>query len=288
MGPDISVVKPGTVVLDYGPITMSISVQGKNGPMTRVAQKGAQKAVETFERFAPIRRSAYEHTLALTGNKPPQVLLRMAGAVKASGDTSLTMMAAVAGSFADVVADKMIASGATKVIVNNGGDIAVRLKPPETVVVGIAEDITHKTTRYALKINSSSGIGGVCTSGLGGRSMTLGVASAVTVAAETAAIADACATSLANAVNVDSTAVVRRLAEEINPDTDIKGRLVTVEVGVLSQAEKGLAVLNGLTRAQDLYQAGVIRGAVICLQGRVETYPKDFVRLLPSGGQPPN
>ena len=59
----------------------------------------------------------------------------MWAAVSMIGDSDLTPMAAVAGTIADATADFLVESGLTRVIVNNGGDVAVRLTKGETVSV---------------------------------------------------------------------------------------------------------------------------------------------------------
>jgi ApbE superfamily uncharacterized protein (UPF0280 family) len=111
------------------------------------------------------------------------------------------------------------------------------------------------------------GIGGVTSSGLGGRSFTRGVASSATVLASRAAIADASATALANATNVESPAVKRVSAESIDPDTDLKGLMVTESVGSLSENEVDAALASGMKRAAELERSGVIFGACIWVMG---------------------
>ena len=108
-------------------------------------------------------------------------------------------MAAVAGTIADATADFLAESGLTRVIVNNGGDVAVRLAEGEKVSVGIRPDVNRPRVSHRLLLAPEMDIGGVCTSGLGGRSFTRGIASAATVFANRAAIADAAATAVANA-----------------------------------------------------------------------------------------
>ena len=62
---------------------------------------------------------------------------------------------------------------------------------------------------------------GIATSGRGGRSFSLGIADSATVLAATAAAADAAATLIANAVNIDHPAIERRPARELDPDSDL-------------------------------------------------------------------
>jgi ApbE superfamily uncharacterized protein (UPF0280 family) len=85
-----------------------------------------------------------------------------------------------------VVADFIFSKGGTKVIVDNGGDIAIRLRKGEVVKVGVKTEIDAKQPAYLISVDSTMGIGGIATSGLGGRSFTKGIASAATVLSETA------------------------------------------------------------------------------------------------------
>jgi hypothetical protein len=87
--------------------------------------------------------------------------------------------------------------------------------------------------------------------------------------ADSAALADAAATLIANRTNVEATGVVRRRARELDPLTDIPDELVTVERGCLDAEAVMAAVRNGREEAARLKSAGVIRDAVIILKGRV-------------------
>ena len=79
---------------------------------------------------------------------------------------------------------------------------------------------------------------GVATSGWRGRSFSLGIADAVTVLARSGAEADAAATIIANAVDLPGhPAVAREPARSLSPDSDLGDRLVTTDVGALSQDE---------------------------------------------------
>ena len=94
----------------------------------------------------------------------------------------------------------------------------------------------------AIRIDATSGIGGIATSGARGRSFSLGIADAVTTLARDAATADAAATLVANAVNVDSPAIRRRPARELDPDSDLRDLPVTVAVAPLDPAEIDMAL----------------------------------------------
>ena len=155
----------------------------------------------------------------------------MADAVWPHRAVYITPMAAVAGA----VADEMLAAlvrGRTldKAYVNDGGDIAIHLTPGQT--------LRGRHLRTAIRWSTArrshdSPVRGIATSGCGGRSFSLGIADSATVLAATAAAADAAATLIANAVNVDHPAIERRPACELDPDSDLLDLPVTVAVGPL-------------------------------------------------------
>ena len=89
----------------------------------------------------------------------------------------------------------------------------------------------------------------------------------MTVLAESAAAADVAATLIANAVNVDSPAVKRVPAGDLDPDSDLGARPVTVEVGALRAAEIATALAAGRAAAQSMAGRGLIAAAALCLCG---------------------
>jgi hypothetical protein len=104
----------------------------------------------------------------------------------------------------------------------------------------------------------------VTTSGIGGRSFTRGIASAVTVLAENASIADAAATAIGNACFVQDPNIRQIPAEQIDPNTDLVGQLVTIGIGKLTRSKCEIAQNKALERAEDLVAGGDIDGALIC------------------------
>ena len=93
---------------------------------------------------------------------------------------------------------------------------------------------------------------GAATKGAGGRSFSLGIADAVTVLAAIAAAADAAATIIANAVDLPGHPAIRRVpASEIDPDSDLGDRLVTVTVGRLFESEIRAALHGRPGRGRD-------------------------------------
>lgn len=196
----------------------------------------------------------------------------------------ITPMAAVAGAVADHVLAHMLADRALdRAYVNNGGDIAVHLAPGAKLRCGMIADLMAPAIDGAIAIEHAMPVRGVATSGWrakgrGGRSFSFGIADAVTVLAADAAAADAAATIVANAVDLpDHPAIGRVAASEIDPDSDLGARKVTIEVPPLGSHEIHAALADGAALAEELVGAGLIFGAVLVLQRR-------FARV---GGVPP-
>jgi len=73
---------------------------------------------------------------------------------------------------------------------------------------------------------------------------------------------------IANAVNVDHSAIERRPACEVDDNCDLGDRPVTVRVGSLPEDAVEIALGRGGERAQQLVDAALVWGAVLCLQSR--------------------
>jgi len=280
------IVADGIVLVEYGPMRMMIHAFEHGRPLVHLAQEGARQAIKVLEdlaKFLPlIKKKAQQIEL---DERFPDVVWRMVEATQRMGEPDLTPLAAVAGAASDVVADSMIQLGGTKIIVDNGGDIAIRLTEGEMVRVGVKTEINAKNPTYVIAIDASTGIGGVATSGLGGRSFTKGIASAVTILSASASLSDSAATVVGNFTNVDDPAIMRTLAEKVYPETDIPGEWVTAGVGNLPREKAEEALMNGLLKADSLYRKGLIEGAFIALKDRVVF--TDFLksRLRPLQGQ---
>jgi hypothetical protein len=263
-----------TVLVDYGPMHIYIQATDRGRPLIALAMEGGRRAfgvLEEIARFLPLlkRKAAQINATAAL----PEVVRKMIGAAQKMEAADLTPMAAVAGASSDAVADYSIAKGGTKIVVDNGGDVALRLKGDETARVGIKTEIDASRPAYLLVIRVDMGVGGVATSGLGGRSFTKGIASAVTVLAESAALADAAATVIANATYVEDPAIKRYLPETVYPDTDIAGEWVTGAVGEIGTAKIDEALMQGLAAAERLGDKGLIVGAFIAVKRKVAWTP---------------
>lgn len=181
----------------------------------------------------------------------------------------ITPMAAVAGSVADEILAAMLArTRLQRAYVNNGGDIAIHLGAGERFRVGLA-GIEDAALHGALDLGAEDAMGGVATSGWRGRSLSLGIADAVTVVARDAAAADAAATLVANAVNVDHPAVHRLPAHAVRDDTDLRDLPVTIAVDALPEEAIDAALAGGLQVAHRMQLSGSIHAACLRLQGRI-------------------
>ncbi len=259
----------GRLHLQHGPIDLLV---GANGPDHAVAD--AERAMT--ERFVPLLDELVSDLAALradvTGEAPGRtsVARRMiAAATRHAGGDFATPMIAVAGAVADEIADAGWASTTLdRLVVNNGGDIAVRQRRGSTTV-GVVDDLASGHLAGRLHLAADSGIGGVATSGSPGRSLSLGIADAVTVLAATAAAADVVATLVANAVDLPGhPAIARRPATELRDDSDLGSRLVTTAVGELTDGEIERALDHGELRARRALEDDRIVAAVLCLRGR--------------------
>jgi ApbE superfamily uncharacterized protein (UPF0280 family) len=265
--------------LQHGPIDLVIGADGDAGQV----EAAYVAAAEAFPGILPalvaelaILRTPLPHPRCNAGAWPRDpsctgpVARRMHAAVWPYRDRFITPMAAVAGSVADHVLGVMLRSAdLRRAYVNNGGDIALHLAPGAAFTAGVVGDLASPAVDARVAIRAGDGVGGIATSGWRGRSQSLGIADAVTVLARDAATADAAATMIANAVNVDDPAIERRPAREVKDDSDLGDLPVTTAVGVLAAAARGQALAAGQLRATELLGQNLIVAAYIQLQGEI-------------------
>lgn len=260
--------------LNHGPIELVLEAWGEPGEVARAyAQVEAvfPDVLPMLARELPILRSGAP---ALWVKLEGPVARRMAAACRKFPGVFVTPMAAVAGAVADHLRDALIAGRQLKkAYVNDGGDIALYLTPGESLVCGVVADVAAPALDARIDLQAGMGIGGIATSGRatkgqGGRSFSLGIADAVTVLAADAATADVAATLIANAVDLPGSGKISRVpAVELDPDSDLGTRPVTVGVAPLSSAETALALDKGLALAEQFRARGVLAGAFLALNG---------------------
>ena len=184
-------------------------------------------------------------------------------------DGFVTPMAAVAGAVAEEILEALTAGRSLRrAYVNNGGDIAFYLAPGVALSLGIVGEIDNPAINATAAIQHTSPVRGIATSGWAGRSHSFGIADAVTVLAGDSATADVAATLIANDVDVDHPAIECKPANEIDDDTDLGDRMVTVSVGELDGRSIRAALDLGVMAAETLRAAGRIEAAMLILRNQ--------------------
>jgi ApbE superfamily uncharacterized protein (UPF0280 family) len=260
----ITLLDEETVLAECGPMRLAIRAWQNGGPQIDLCRQAAAVAFSYLEVIAEHRTILVLPVSQIETPLDNDLAQRMIQSVKAVGDADLTPMAAVAGTIAEAVADWLFDRGPAKVIVDNGGDIAIRLAAGQTARVGIRPHIDSLDISHIARLDDCRPTWGVTTSGFGGRSFTRGISSAVTVIADNASIADAASTAIANACFVRDPNIRQMPAEKIDPYTDLAGQLVTIRIGTLTRSKRQIAQANALQRAETLVAGGGIDGALIC------------------------
>ncbi|WP_424814816.1 UPF0280 family protein [Roseococcus sp. YIM B11640] len=282
--PQRALLPDGRLHLQDGPIDLVIGLEGTR-PAIAAAREAAWQALQGL-----LPALAEELSLLRTPleGAPPvlrhPVARRMAEAAWPYRFPFATPMVAVAGAVAEHILSAIAdVPGLTAAHVNNGGDIALHLSPGTSLRIGLAETPEALTPSGLLVIRAADPIRGVATSGWRGRSFSLGIADAVTVLAARAADADAAASIVANAVDVDHPAIQRCPARNLDPDSDLGTRPVTVAVENLPAALVAEALCRGLRRAEALIGRGLILGACLRLQGEVRIAGEVAMAALETG-----
>ncbi len=253
----------------HGPIDLVIEAFGA-APEIALAYRQA------WRRFQPVLEElAAELPRLRTAAGPAGPVLagvvarRMARACAPHGGIFVTPMAAVAGAVADEVLAAMVRGREIeRAYVNNGGDIALHLRAGQCFKTGLITLGDQPTMGAYTRIGAETAVRGIATSGWRGRSLSLGIADSVSVLARTAAAADVAATLIANAVDAVDAAIRRAPAQEIDADSDLGDRLVTVAVEKLSSETIDGALMRGCDKAQAMADRGLIEGAHLTLKSQ--------------------
>jgi hypothetical protein len=239
--------------------------------MPVIATKAAHKALVCLKDLARFKNYLKIKAYKLPADKklPPVVELTRQAAMQKPKD--LSPLSAVAGAVADLACQEGFDLGADKILVNNGGDIALRLGPSAQASVGVEQFQFDKSKTAPLLgklvFRHSCGVGGVATSGWQGRSLSKGVADLVTVWAQDAARADALATWLGSAMTISGAGVEKTVADQMVAQGDLKGEKVVAKVEKLSFSQKTSVLLKGEKAARNLLAQGLIKGCLAQVQG---------------------
>jgi ApbE superfamily uncharacterized protein (UPF0280 family) len=253
----VALLPGGRLHLQHGPIDIVAEGFGEPGAVRAGYARAAARFATVLEDLVAELPALRSEGAAVRG----RIARRMAAAVAPFRPVFVTPMAAVAGAVAEEVLGALVGPGIVRAYANNGGDIALWLAPGERLTCALAGSGDWVT------LGDSDPARGIATSGWRGRSLSLGIADAVTVLAETAAMADAAATMIANAVDLDHPGILRRPAREVQADSDLGDRPVTYAVPLLSAEDRALALEAGLAAALAFRARGLVEGAALFLQG---------------------
>jgi len=249
--------KDNRLFLNHGPIDIVLEAFGKDKPL---AYEKAKKYFSTLLNELVLDMDLLKKEVVPHRNFNNKISQSMQNATEKFYPDFITPMAAVAGSVADNILNVLVKdTKLEKAYVNNGGDVSFYLTENQTVKSSLAS-IPNIIAEIDYKDKSR----GIATSGWRGRSFSLGIADSVTVLADNAAMADAAATMIANSVNIKNhPSIIKKPAEEIYEDSDLKNLMVTVEVGDLKQSEIEDALRNGNEVGKTYLKNGLINSALI-------------------------
>ena len=261
----------------HGPIDIVVGADGHAAAVAHAHEVAWQRFRQVLAELVselPQLRQPVHAMCGLSG----VVARRMWHACLPFSDQYITPMAAVAGAVAEELLPAYQSEGVVRAWVNNGGDIALHLTPGQHVRIGLFADLAQLDRSQLMQglrldgnfdVTFDHPVRGVATSGWRGRSFSLGIADSVTVLAATAAQADAAATIIGNAVNVDDPRILRSPACELVDNSDLGDMAVTVDVPELAQQDVQFALAQGRQRAQQLMDGGLIQACILSCQGRL-------------------
>ena len=249
--------KDNRLFLNHGPIDIVLEAFGKDKPL---AYEKAKNYFTTLLNELVLDMDLLKKEVVPHRNFNNKISQSMQNATEKFYPDFITPMAAVAGSVADNILNVLVKdTKLEKAYVNNGGDVSFYLTENQTVKSSLAS-----IPKIIAEIDYKDKSRGIATSGWRGRSFSLGIADSVTVLADNAAMADAAATMIANSVNIKNhPSIIKKPAEEIYEDSDLKNLMVTVEVGDLKQSEIEDALRNGNEVGKTYLENGLINSALI-------------------------
>ena len=288
----------------HGPIDCILAADGERAAIAASVESACARLESVLAELVgelPLLRTDLSSPVGPAVAPRGPVARRMVGACRAHATDGrfVTAMAAVAGSVAEELIAHFERPGIERAYVNNGGDIALHLAAGAAFEIGIVADpgaalaaacpAAHAPVPSGrFRIGAASGVRGIATSGWRGRSLSFGIADSATVLAISASTADAAATVIANAVDVDDPRIRRAPADSLRDDSDLGARLVTCDVPLLPAVLVDAALDAGLAAAEGECAAGRAIAVALSLQGRVRTAVAraafDTLRASPCSG----
>jgi len=168
------------------------AVDGLAEPTTELVLRYRREIESYIHRYPEFRKTLTPWRIR---GPAPLIIRDMAAAGEAAG---VGPMAAVAGAIGAHVGMDLL-SYSSEVIVENGGDVFLKIKDPGTVAIYAGP--SPLSLKIGLKVYPDDKPMGVCTSsGTVGHSLSFGKADAVCVVSPDCALADAAATAVCNQV----------------------------------------------------------------------------------------
>ena len=270
-GPQIVLLPDGRRLhLQHGPIDLVLEAFGDRDEIGAAYRQAADRFGSILEELVAVLSELRTPVVEPRWQPTGPIAARMMDAVWPHRQVFVTPMAAVAGAVADETMSALVEGRKlTKAFINNSGDIAIHLTEGESLSLGIVNELDRPSIDGTAEFAFDQPVRGIATSGWRGRSWSFGIADAVTVLAPTAASADVAATLIANAVNADHPAIERAPASEVDDNTDLGNRLVTVRVGDIDPNTIEEALNNGEAVASEMKVSGLIHSASLALRGDV-------------------
>ena len=207
--------------LEIGETIATVIADPEYIPVAEKAVHEARNQIENYISQHPYFGSS--HAPVNVEPSAPNIIQRMA---EASQQVGVGPMASVAGTIAEYAVKETVAKGASHVIFDNGGDIAMYLEHP--IVAGIYTG-SRGSNGLGLRITQTKTMLGLCTSSATvGHSLSYGKTDASIIYSEDVALADAAATALGNAVSQKDTSLIESSLNKIMID-GIKGAMVCIE-----------------------------------------------------------
>ncbi len=175
-----------------------LTIETDNPKSIKIAIDSVKKNREELEAYIRKNPEFLTAYAPLEVKDAPQIVYKMA---RAAQEARVGPMAAVAGALADLAVDAMLVT-ARVAVMENGGEISAESNTP--IIVGLLAGGSSLSGKIGFRLKVEDFPIGVGTSsGTVGHAVSFGEADAATIIADNAALADAAATAVGNAVQGD-------------------------------------------------------------------------------------
>lgn len=186
-----------------------------------------------LEERAILEKYIFKNPIFLTSYSPVEVPENSEKIIKLMAEAGFNAdvgpMAAVAGTFSELLVESLLENNAKIVISENGGDICMASETDITVGLYAGNSTLSGSLGFKLKKEKIKNGYGVCTSsGTVGHSISFGNADSVTVFSKSASIADAAATSIGNFAVGTPEDAINKCLEKAETISKIDGVFVAI------------------------------------------------------------